>query len=291
MSETTAYEGLLDDSGDLRWAYGTGFADPLAGVDTELPSDVDGAALGAYCVALGDDALVLSHRLQEWVTRAPELEEETALANIALDLLGQARLLFTRAGQVDGTGRTEDDFAFGRLATDFGTVLLVEGVDADFAGLVTRLLVFSTWRLALFEALRTSRDPALAAIATKGVNELAYHRDYAAQWVLRLGDGTSVSHARTEAGLDAAWPMMAELFASTPLERGLASSQVGADPGTLRDGCGQTWDAVLEQATLRPRVVPDAGEPRGRLGNHGDDLLPLLEELQSVARALPGARW
>src|SRR5215475_8598137 len=158
MGFDTAYEAITEETGDQRWAFGTGFADPLAGVDTSVPDGVDGADLGAYCLMLGDDALIMSHRVQEWLARAPELEEETALANIALDLLGQARLLLSRAGAADGSDRTEDDYAFGRGEREFRNVRLAEASDADFGGLIARLLVFSTWRLALLDRLRGSRD-------------------------------------------------------------------------------------------------------------------------------------
>jgi ring-1,2-phenylacetyl-CoA epoxidase subunit PaaC len=145
MGFDTAYEAINEgeDAGH-RWAYGTGFTDPLSGVDTTLPAGVDGADLATYCLMLGDDALVMSHRLQQWLAHAPELEEETALANIALDLLGQARLLLSRAGAADGSGRTEDDYAFGRTEREFRSVRLAEVIDADFAGLIARLLAFMT---------------------------------------------------------------------------------------------------------------------------------------------------
>src|SRR6202035_4251390 len=180
-----------------RWSFGTGFTAPLAGVDTSVPDGLDPGALVRYCLALGDDALIYSHRLQQWVARLPELEEETAVANIALDLLGQARLLLARAGGI--VGQTEDQLAFFREEKEFRNVRLAEHADRDFAELVVRLLMFSTWRLALFESLSSAPDPVLAAIAAKGVNELAYHRDYAASWVVRLGDGAPLSHAKTQA--------------------------------------------------------------------------------------------
>ena len=151
--------------------------DPLAGVDTTVPDGVDPADLAAYCLMLGDDALVLSHRLQQWLTRAPELEEETALANIALDLLGQARLLLTRAGRAEGLGRDEDALAFFRDAADYRNVRLVEPAARDFAALLVQVLVFSTWRLAVVDGLRRSKDPVLAAVAARACAELAYHRD------------------------------------------------------------------------------------------------------------------
>src|SRR5580765_796581 len=175
--EFAAYQSLSEETEDHRWAFGTGFTDPLEGIDASVPDGVDAAALTAYCLALGDDALIYSHRLQQWMTRLPELEEETALANIALDLLGQARLLLARAAKIEGT--TEDALAFFRDEHEFRNVRLVERLDENFAELVARLLIFSAWRLALFDKLSYSPDPVLAAIATKGVKELTYHRDYA----------------------------------------------------------------------------------------------------------------
>lgn len=139
------YDAIVEEN-DARWAYGTGFHDPLSGVDTALPAGVAGADVAAYCLMLADDALIMSHRLQEWCTRAPELEEEVALANIALDLLGQARLLLARAGQADGTGRGEDELAYLRDEHEFRNVRLTEPDSPDFAHLIVRLLGFSAWR-------------------------------------------------------------------------------------------------------------------------------------------------
>src|SRR6202044_1743864 len=179
------YDLLAQDHDEgHRWAFGTGFADPLAGIDASVPAQLDPDALARWCLALGDDALIYSHRLQQWGARLPELEEETAVANIALDLLGQARMLLARAGAIDG--RTEDELAFFRDEKDFRNVRLAEHEDRDFAELVGRLLIFSSWRLALFGKLATGPDPVLAAIAAKGAKELTYHRDYAARWVVRL---------------------------------------------------------------------------------------------------------
>src|SRR5438034_8784367 len=182
--EFAAYQSLSEEAEDHRWAFGTGFTDPLEGIDASVPDGVDAAALTAYCLALGDDALIYSHRLQQWMTRMPELEEETAIANVALDLLGQARMLLARAGAI--LGKTEDELAFFRGEPEFRNVRLVEHRDEDFAELVGRLLVFTTWRLALLERCADLADPVLAAIGAKAVNELTYHRDYAAQWVVRL---------------------------------------------------------------------------------------------------------
>ncbi|MGI8695706.1 MAG: 1,2-phenylacetyl-CoA epoxidase subunit PaaC [Mycobacteriales bacterium] len=295
--EFGAYHALSEQTEDQRWAFGTGFTDPLEGVDTSVPSTVDGASLAAYCLMLGDDALIYSHRLQQWVTRAPELEEETALANIALDLLGQSRLLLARAGRADGTDRDEDHYAFFRDEPDFANVRLVERQDADFAELVARLLVFSSWRLAVFDALRASADPVLAAIAAKGVNELAYHRDYAAQWVVRLGDGTAASHARMRAGLEVVWPYVDELFTPQRIQPERIQRQridVAVDVAGLREGFDVILDTVLAAAGLRrPDAAPLAavGGRTGRDGVHTEALGYVLAELQSVARAHPGAIW
>ncbi len=296
MGFDTAYEAINEQADSShRWAYGTGFTDPLAGVDTTLPAGVDGADLAAYCLMLGDDALIMSHRLQQWLARAPELEEETALANIALDLLGQARLLLSRAGAADGSQRTEDDFAFGRGEREFRNVRLAEVADADFAGLIARLLAFSIWRLALLEGLRSSRDPVLAAVAAQGAREIAYHRDYSAQWLVRLGDGTDYSRDRAIAGLDAVAPLVPELFDVSAVERRLANTRVAVDPSGLRAEFDDVLAEVLAAAGLdRPEAVPGLAGVSGQAGRdgvHTEAMGFLLAELQSVARCLPGAVW
>ena len=283
-----AYEALTEEN-DPRWAFGTGFADPLAGVDTTVPDGVDGDELAAYCLMLGDDALVLSHRLQQWCTNAPTLEDEVALANIALDLLGQARLLLTRAGAADGSGRGEDDFAYFRDEAEFRNVCFVERDNGDFAECVTRLLVFATWRLALFERLAMSADPVLAAIAAKGVKELTYHRDYAAQWAVRLGDGTAESHDRMVAALAALWPLTGELFVATDVERSLVEAGVAVDPGDLAGEFSAVIGMVLAAATLLPPAPVAQRSSAGRVGMHTAALRPLLAELQVLARADPEA--
>ncbi len=290
--EFAAYQSLSEETEDHRWAFGTGFTDPLEGIDASVPDGVDAAALAAYCLMLGDDALVYSHRLQQWMTRLPELEEETALANIALDLLGQARMLLARAGLAEGNGRQEDQLAFFRDEHEFLNVRLVEALDADFAELAGRLLIFSAWRLALFSQLAESADPVLAAIAAKGVKELTYHRDYAAQWVIRLGDGTPLSHAKMQAALGVVWPLVEELFEVDPVTAALPG--VAADPAGLRGEVGAVLDAVLAAATLdRPGTAPMArvAGKSGRDGVHTEAFGYLLAELQSVARAHPDATW
>lgn len=298
MSFDNAYEAITEEN-DSRWAFGTGFEDPLSGVDTAVPSGVDGARLAAYCLMLGDDALIFSHRLQEWVTKAPELEDEVAIANIALDLLGQARLLLARAGKADGSERSEDSYAFFRSEQEYRNVRLAELDGGHFGHLIARMLVFSSWRLALLQRLESnaasagvstpaesSADPVLAAIAGKGVKEVTYHRDYAAQWAVRLGDGTELSHARMQEGLDAVWPYVDELFLPHPDEF--------VDSPSLRQEFDEVLDQVLAAAKLkRPEIGAISGVSgrAGRDGVHTERMGFLLAELQSVAREHPEAKW
>ncbi|MFC9959116.1 1,2-phenylacetyl-CoA epoxidase subunit PaaC [Streptomyces nigra] len=275
MSDDHVYLTLAEGhEDDTRWAYGTGFEDPLHGVDTTVPDGVDAAALAALCVALGDDALVSAQRLGEWVTRAPELEEEVALANIGLDLLGQARLLYSRAAQTDGTGRDEDAYAYFRDAADFRNVRLAELPGGDFAFTIVRLLVLSSWRLAHFERLASHPDPVLSAIATKGAKELRYHRQYAAEWAVRLGDGTDESHRRMRRAQEQVAPYLGELFTAFDVRQ-----EVVADLKQVTDAAG------LPMPVYRP--LPGCG----REGEHTEHLAPLLAELQGVARAHPEATW
>jgi ring-1,2-phenylacetyl-CoA epoxidase subunit PaaC len=275
----SVYDGLLGTD-TSQWAFGTDFEDPLAGVDTTVPAELDAAELAGYCLALGDDALVLSHRLSEWCSNAPDLEDDIALANIALDLLGQARLLLARAAAADPSVvpvlpegspvPAEDALAFFREAIDFRNTRLVEVANGDFAETIARLLLFSTVRLATFERLSTHADPVLAAIAAKGVKELTYHRDYAGRWFLTLAQGTDESRRRLLAGLSAVWPLYAELAAAYDT--------------------GPDIDVVLDQvfavsAVARPEVGPMAG------GGHTEALSRMLAEMQVVARAHPMGLW
>jgi ring-1,2-phenylacetyl-CoA epoxidase subunit PaaC len=302
MHEETVYDALIgahDDAG--HWAFGTGFDDPLAGVDTTVPDGVDPVDLGSYCLMLGDDALVLAQRLTQWITAAPELEEEVAVGNIALDLLGQARLLLARAGSVGVLGRSrslatesipdEDALAYFRDPDEFRSTGLVEAPNGDFARTMVRLLVASTFRLAVLDRLRESRDPVLSAIAAKGVHELTYHRDHAARWVLRLGDGTEESHRRAQAGVGAVWPLLADLFTPTDVEQRLTGSGVAVDPSSVRDEVLDVLTEVLGRATLQVPARPADAAPRGRIGEHGPELAELLDTLQSLARRHPAATW
>ncbi len=289
----SVYDALTEEGDDPRWAFGSGFEDSEADIVAPVPDGVDPADLAAYCLMLGDDALVLSHRLTEWVSNAPELEEEVALANTALDLLGQARVLLSRAGHL--TGRDEDALAYWREVEEFRCVGLVEpSDDLDFARCIARLLVFSTWRLALLHRLQGSADPVVAAVAAKGVKEVTYHRDHAARWTLRLGDGTGESHRRMQDALEWVWPHLEELFRTTEQERRLVAAGVAVDPADTREEVETVLAQVLERATLtRPDVPPTGtvGGRGGRQGLHTEKLEHALVVMQSLARRHPGATW
>jgi ring-1,2-phenylacetyl-CoA epoxidase subunit PaaC len=290
------YESLTEEHGaDAQWAFGTGIEDVEAEITSPVPDGVDPADLAEYCLMLGDDALVTGHRLSEWVSNAPELEEEVALANTALDLLGQARVLLSRAGHVEGQGRDEDALAYLRSEPQFRNVAMAEiGDELDFARAIARLLIFSSWRLAVLQRLLGSADPVIAAVAGKGVKELAYHRDYAARWTLRLGDGTGESRRRMQNALDGVRPYADELFRTSEVERRLVAAGVAVDPGTVREEVDAVLDEVLAAAALaRPDVRPigTTGGRSGRQGLHTEYLGPLLAVMQSLARQHPGATW
>jgi len=294
-----AYAGLLGDA-DPHWAFGTGFTDPLAGVDPAVPSEVDRADLAAYCLMLGDDALVLAQRLSHWCSRAPDLEEDIALANVALDLLGQARLLLARAAVVDpavvppSAQPPEDALAYFRPAGQFRNVLLVEGVDVDFADAVVRLLLFSVHRMAVLERLTGSSDAVLAAVAAKGVKEVAYHVERSTDWVLRLGDGTETSHARMQTALDDLWPFTGELFAVDAVEQALIDAGVAADLHALRTPWRDAVASICAEATLAMpsgEWMQGSGGRGGKQGVHTEHLGHLLAEMQHLQRAYPGASW
>ncbi len=230
--------------------------------------------VGGYALALADDALIASHRLSEWIARAPQLEEDVALGNIALDLLGQARLLLQYAGSLDDPPRTEDALAYFRDERAFRNVQLVERPTADFAMLIVRMLLLSGYQLERYRGLLDSRDATVAAIAAKAAKEVAYHRDHARSWTLRLGGGTDESRRRMEAALEGEWPYLAELLADLP------------DP----DAALGWITGVLDEAGL---AVPDVRDAvtGGRAGVHTEALGHLLAEMQHLARSHPGATW
>ena len=249
-----------------------------------------GEPLFRYVLSLADDALVSAQRLGEWIASAPELEEDVALANIGLDLLGQARSLLTYAGQVEGEGRDEDALAYFRDERNFLNVHLVERDNGDFAVTTARMLLFATYQHLLYSALVRSTDETLAAVAAKAVKEVAYHVDHARMWVLRLGDGTEESHARMQAGLDAEWPYAAELFEGDHIDPVLLQTGAAVDPATLRGAWERQVTAVVADATLQVPDVP-AAVTGGRRGVHSEQMGFLLAEMQHLARSHPGVAW
>lgn len=244
-----------------------------------------------YIQGLADDALVYAQRLGEWISRGPQIEEDMALANIGLDLLGQARALLTRVGQLDGTGRSEDDLAYFRDERQFRNVHLVEQERGDFAFEVARLLVFSSYQCELYAVLRASSDQVLAGVAEKALKEVLYHRDHATQWVLRLGDGTAESHGRMQQGLDDVAPLVAELFDDDAASVAAAREGAGVLPSSLHDAYVDSVSGVIRQATLDLPEQPRWRSRGGRDGIHSRPMGFLLAEMQHIARSHPGATW
>ncbi|MEV4761011.1 1,2-phenylacetyl-CoA epoxidase subunit PaaC [Micromonospora chokoriensis] len=235
-----------------------------------------------FTLALADDALIAAQRLAEWTTRAPEMEEDIALANIALDQLGAARLLLSYAGELEGAGRDEDALAYLRDDREFRNALLVELPNGDFAVTMAKLFFLAAYQLPLYTALVDCADERLAAIGAKARKESAYHLDHGALWVKRLGDGTEESHRRMQAAVDQVWPYTHELFVADPA--------APVDPATVRPAFDETVGAVLAEATL---TRPESGwaPGGGRTGVHTEHLAYLLAEMQVLHRAHPGATW
>lgn len=246
--------------------------------------------LSQYVQRLGDDSLILGQRLCEWSGRAPALEVDLSLSNLALDLIGQATFFLGYAGEVEGKGRSADDLAFHRNAEDFCNCLLVEQPNGDFAQTMARQFFFSTYSQLLFEGLTGSSDARIAEIAAKAVKEVRYHADLAADWVIRLGDGTEESHARMADGLDWFWRYLDELFETDETDYALQCEGIAVDRESLRPAFDARVDAVLEQATLpvTPSTWPLTG---GRTGQHTEHLSRLLGEMQVLPREHPGAVW
>lgn len=243
-----------------------------------------------YLLRLADDRLVLGHRLSEWCGHAPILEEDIALANIALDLIGQATALLELAAAREGRGRTADDLAFFRDAREFRNMQLVELPKGDFAFTIVRQFLFDVHDVVVLEALLGSADAELVALAAKLLKEARYHVRHSGEWVLKLGDGTAESHRRAQDALDALWRFTGEPFLADELDRELAAAGLAPDPAALR----ARWEAevarVVGAATLT--IPEDRSVARGgRQGLHTEHLGLMLAEMQSVARAHPGAEW
>ena len=243
-----------------------------------------------YLLRLGDTGLVLGHRLSEWCGHGPALEEDMALTNIALDLVGQARLFLTYAGEVEGKGRTEDDLAYLRDAYDYRNLLLVEQPNGDFAHTIARQFLFDAFNVGLMAELTGSRDDRLAAIAAKSLKEVTYHVRHSSEWVIRLGDGTGESRARTEAALDDLWAYTGEMFAMDDVDEAMVATGIGVDLAALKPDWDRRVDGVLAEATLA-RPADGWMQSGGKRGRHGEHLGHLLAEMQFLQRAYPGATW
>ena len=247
-------------------------------------------ALFPFLLRLADDRLILGHRTSEWCGHAPILEEDIALANIALDLIGQANLVLQYAGAVEGAGRNEDALAFFREATEFRNALLCELPKGDFGVTIVRHFFHGLYSVLQWDALTRSTDQTLAGIAAKALKESRYHVRHAGEWVIRLGDGTEESHRRVQDAVDALWPYTGELFMQPSDEADLAGARITTDVSLLEAPWRAQVDDVLRRATLR---APESVwmQRGGRDGRHTEHLGHLLAEMQIVARSHPGATW
>lgn len=243
-----------------------------------------------YLLRLGDDRLVLGHRLSEWCGHGPILEEDIALANIALDLIGQATLFLKLAGETEGKGRTEDDLAYFRDAIDYRNVQLVELPKGDYAFTIVRQFCFDVFSYHVLEQLQSSKHSGIAGIAGKGFKEVRYHVRHSSEWVLRMGDGTDESHTRAQNALNQIWRFTGEMFQADQVDREMLAEGVGADV----EGIKPKWEAVVADVFNRATLsIPDdpPAMTGGRRGRHTESLGHMLSEMQIVARSHPGAAW
>lgn len=238
----------------------------------------------------GDTALVLGHRVSEWCGHSPVLEEDIALANVALDLIGQARMWLGLAGEIEGKGRGENELAYLRDAWDFRNFLLAEQPNGDFGQTLMRQFLIDAYQVPLLEALKSSKHERIAAIAAKAGKEVAYHLDRSADLVIRLGDGTEESHRRMQQALDALWSYTGEMFASDAIDTAMAEAGLAPDAASLKAEWKETVEAVLDEATL---TLPesDFAHMGGLTGRHSEHLGHMLAEMQFLQRAYPGATW
>ena len=243
-----------------------------------------------YVLRRADDALILGHRLSEWCGHAPMMEEDMAMTNMGLDLLGQARELYSYAAKVEGKDNDEDKLAYLRDVRQYRNLLLLEQPNGDFARTMTRQFFYAAFSDLYWRAMMNSRDATLAAVAAKSEKESAYHLRHSSEWMVRLGDGTDESHRRAQTAVDDLWAFTGEMFAVDDSERGLIDAGIAVDPETLRATWLETVSRVLDEATLA-RPQNDWMQQGGRDGRHSEHLGHLLSELQSMQRAFPGATW
>lgn len=243
-----------------------------------------------WLLRLGDNALILAHRLSEWCGHGPVIEEDLALSNVSLDLIGQARMWFTYAGELEGAGRDEDKLAYLRDAADYRNLLLVEQPNGDYAQTTARQLYFDAWHYHLLQGLSGSADRRVAEIADKSLKEVTYHVGRSTQWVVTLGDGTSESHDRMQDGIDELWMYTGEMFEMDGLEQSMAADGIGVDLAALREPWLARIRSTLEEATL---ALPEGKwmQRGGKRGQHTESLGFLLAEMQFLQRAYPNCSW
>jgi ring-1,2-phenylacetyl-CoA epoxidase subunit PaaC len=247
-------------------------------------------ALFRFALRMGDNSLVLGHRNSEWCGHGPQLEEDIAQANIALDLIGQARNYLTYAGEVEGKGRTEDDLAYLRNEREYLNVHLVELPKGDYARTIVRSFLFDAFHLPLQQALASSPDERLKGIAEKAVKEVTYHLRHSSEWLVRFGDGTEESHRRAQEALDDLWRYTGELFSADEAEEALANAGIVPRSEALKQAWSTTVDRVLTEATLK-RPADGWMTGGGKKGVHTEHLGPMLAEMQTLQRSYPGAEW
>ena len=252
--------------------------------------DVQKTALLNYCIALGDDSLTLGHRLSEWCRNGPFLEEDLALTNVSLDFIGRARLFYGYAGEVEGQGRGEDDFAYLRDCREYRNFLINELPNGDFAFTMARQLMVDAYDMGFFAELTNSSDPTLAAIAAKSIKESRYHLRRSKDWIIRLGDGTEESHQRTQNAFNELWAYAAEMFEMADDEQQLFEAGIAVNRSALETDWTSSVHAILKEATLE---IPDNNWAigGGRDGQHTEHLGFLLAELQFLQRSYPGQQW
>jgi ring-1,2-phenylacetyl-CoA epoxidase subunit PaaC len=248
-------------------------------------------ALFEYCLRLGDTALILGQRISEWCGHGPILEEDIALSNIALDQIGQARLLLNYAGEVEGKGRTEDTLAYHRDARQFRNLLIVEQPNGDFAVTIARQFLVSSYLFHLYSELKNSSDKMLAAFAAKSLKEVAYHVRHSADWMLRLGDGTDESNRRLQDGINDLWFFVDDMFAADEVEEFLGEKGVAPDLNVIRQKWEQTVFATMNQAKIQIPAAKGTLRTGSRMGNHTEHLGYILAEMQFLPRAYPDAQW
>ncbi len=255
-----------------------------------MDAAVDRAAFFEFLTRMGDNPLILGHRISEWCGHSPVLEEDIALSNVALDLIGQTQLWLALAGEIEGKGRSADDLAFLRDSAQFRNLLLVERPNGNFGQTLMRQFLFDAWHFEMLKALAESSAPQVAEIAAKAVKEVAYHLERSSDLVIRLGDGTEESHKRMQDALDDQWSYTGEMFLSDDADKAVAAAGIAPDPASLKEAWQAVVAEVMQEATLK---IPDSGYAHkgGKRGVHTEHLGYILAEMQFLQRAYPGASW